>query len=204
MIDQIEEVHSEVSSPAQFKGSFFELNSEISLSCAKVRIVINLPLEDCNDDVSTTTSSNLCSQTFEIPDKIPRKRSTSNDFTSNFDKIYNNVESYLDGEGLHITSPSPVVRCKILKPCMKMSELCVLTKNNTNGQNSPCLSAGPMMSKSAMPSFMMKRTASSGNVTRVKVALFAETKRSSLFSTLGSDKNSEPQTPRTTKKEEDF
>jgi len=194
MIDHIDEVISEVCTPPQFKGSLFDINGDLSLNCAKIKIVISLPQEDCNDEVSTNTSSNFCSQTFEVPDKLPRKRSTSGDFTSTFEKIYSNVESFLDTEGLHITSPSPVVQCKTLKPCMKMSELTVLTQNFAKGQNSPCLSAGPM-SKSAMPSFMVKRTASSGNVTKVKYALFAETKRNSAMSTFSSTKDSEPQTP---------
>jgi len=203
MIDQVEEIHSALCSPIQTKGSLFDLNCGLNVDYAKYKIILNLPQEDCNDETSTATSSKFCSQTFEILDKVPRKRSLSNEFTFNFDKIYNNIESYLDKEGLHVTSPSPVVHCKTLKPCMKMSELCVFTKNLQKGGFSPCVSAGSM-SKSALPSFMVKRASSSGNVTQVKSALLTETKRNSALSTFSSCKNTEPETPLKIKSEEKY
>ena len=198
MIDQVEETYSALTSPAQIKGSLAELN----MDCPKYKIILSLPQEDCNDETSTAASSRFCSQTFEMPaEKVPRKRSLSNDFTFNFDKIYTNIESYLDQEGLYITSPSPVVHCKTLKPCMKMSDLSIFTKNLTEkGGISPCLSAGPM-SKSALPSFMVKRASSSGNVTKVKCALFTETKRNSAMSAFYSCQNTEPETPTARKSE---
>jgi len=181
MIDQIDDVFPVLDSPYNnCQGSLVELSGLHIPDSDKLKCVYSFPMDDFGDDTSTHASSNFCSQTFETPVRSMRKRSYSDEMIIGFDNIYERIETYLDKEGLHVISPSPILRCRTLKPCMKMSEITNLTTkgaklSGTNDKVQNSKQVCPLM-KASLPTFMVKRTVSTGSVNNVKSLLLTETR----------------------------
>jgi hypothetical protein len=180
MIDQIDDVFPVLDSPENnCQGSLVELSGLHILDSEKLKNIYSFPMDDFGDDTSTMASSNMCSQTFETPVRSQRKRSYSDEMIIGFENVYDRIENFLDKEGLHVVSPSPILKCKTLKPCLKMSEITNLTQSaklqSTNNKAKVSMPVCPAL-KTALPTFMVKRTASSGSVNNIKSLLLSETK----------------------------
>jgi len=180
MIDQIDDVFPILDSPeSNCQGSLVELSGLHIPDSDKLKNIYSFPMDDFVDDTSTMASSNLCSQTFETPVRSLRKRSYSDEMILGFDCIYDRIENFLDKEGLHVISPSPILKYKTLKPCVKMSEITNMTQSaklpSINNKATISMPICPVL-KTALPAFMVKRTSSSGSVNNVKNILLTETK----------------------------
>lgn len=182
MFEQIEEVPC---IPALGRQDSLDLTMSYLRDNTKAKFTLIIPADDCSDEVSTVASSNFASQnTFETPEKSKRKQSWS-DF-NNFDTIYEKIENFLDQENLHITSPSPVIQRRTLKPCLALPNFDGLCQNiKQNAQDGLNILSGQDNNKTAtLPAFLVKRAASSG-VGSKTVIITSETKpgfsRSSIF-----------------------
>jgi len=182
MTDQIEGTFPILRIPiCNYKCSLAELSTP---SSGKLKEIKAFPLDDFEDEFSTMDSVNLFSQNIETPVKSLHKRSYSDDMALGFDSIYEKIESFLDKEGLHVISPSPILTCKTLKPCLRMSELSKINMSQSaklSGSNNKAItSMNPCFSlKTALPMFMVKRTVSTdsvNNVNNAKNLLLSETK----------------------------
>jgi len=150
------------------------LFSETQIVCNSIKCMENIQSQTTiNGSASTNISINaLESQRCSIlyiddfqatPVQSRRKRSSSQDYTYGFaPKLYERIEEFFDGEGLHIISPPSGNSKKqtTLKECPDFQRLKSFSGNSVTSTQDSESNEDKTLVNMAMPTFLIKRTLS--------------------------------------------